>query len=131
MNMLLALTRPPFNLQRRDIFIGIGEIRLWCSQLGDEDLKTFADALGKGALPQLQFLYLYKNNIGDEGMKAFAEAIGKGALATTAINSTDTKIAEKLTYQATAEALTIIDCLTVTCCRRWHGCLDIVLCRRR
>tara|TARA_Y100000588_G_scaffold296620_1_gene317139 strand:- start:2046 stop:4205 length:2160 start_codon:yes stop_codon:yes gene_type:complete len=38
-----------------------------------------------------------------------AEAIGKGALATTVINSTDAKIAEKLTYQATAQALTIMD----------------------
>ena len=36
---------------------------------------ALSEAIGKGALPQLQELYLSHNNIGDEGMKAFVHAI--------------------------------------------------------
>ena len=84
MNMLLALTRPPFNLSRRYIFIEcprhLFRTLLDDCGIGDEDLKTFADAICKGALPGLHTLFLNANYIGGEGMNAFATAIGKGAL---------------------------------------------------
>ena len=40
---------------------------------------AFAEAVGKGALPELRALGLRDNQIGDEGAVALAEAVGKGA----------------------------------------------------
>ena len=51
------------------------------NQIGDTGMIPLADALGKGALPQLKELNLYKNQIGDVGMQALAGAVSKGALA--------------------------------------------------
>ena len=60
-------------------------LELGSNQIGDTGMISLADALGKGALPNLKQLVLGNvlggNNIGDEGMKALAEAVSKGALA--------------------------------------------------
>ena len=57
---------------------------LYDNRIGDAGLKSFADALGRGALPQLVQLGLYANQIGDAGMKSLSEALGRGALPTSA-----------------------------------------------
>ena len=51
---------------------------LGTNQIGDEGAVALAEAVGKGALPELKGLYL-GNQIGDEGAKALAEAVGKDA----------------------------------------------------
>ena len=56
------------------------------NKIGDVGLQAFADALGKGALPQLKQLSLSSNKIGDSSLSAFATVLtpgpsGKGALA--------------------------------------------------
>jgi hypothetical protein len=54
------------------MFLGVNEI-------GDDGVKSLADALGKGALPALKELSLRSNQIANPGMISFAEAISKGA----------------------------------------------------
>ena len=41
---------------------------------------AFASAIGSGALPRLEHLFLDENQIGDSGMQSFAAAVGSGAL---------------------------------------------------
>ena len=55
------------------------------NQIGDTSMISLADALGKGALPQLEDLRLHYNQIGDVGMQALAGAVSKGALASLEI----------------------------------------------
>ena len=56
------------------------DLYLYKNQVGDTGLSALAEAVGKGALPQLKQLWLSKNKIGDVGLSALAEAVGKGAL---------------------------------------------------
>jgi Ran GTPase-activating protein (RanGAP) involved in mRNA processing and transport len=48
--------------------------------LGEKGGMALAEALGKGATPQLQELYLGENALGEKGGVALAEALGKGAM---------------------------------------------------
>ena len=63
------------------------------NNIGDDGMRSLADAFAKGALPQLQKLILSRNQIGDEGMAALADAIkpvsagGSGAMANTKVSS--------------------------------------------
>ena len=54
---------------------------LYNNQIGDTGMISLADALRKGALPQLQELYLGGNSIGDVGLSALADVVSRGALA--------------------------------------------------
>ena len=62
------------------------ELSLWGNQIGDAGITALAEACGRGALANCQFLSLERNQIGDVGMTAFAQAIkplsegGSGAL---------------------------------------------------
>ena len=60
-------------------------LNLHGNQIGDTSMISLADALGKGALAQLNGLFLSDNQISDAGLSALAKAItpgpsGKGAL---------------------------------------------------
>eukprot|EP00913_Durusdinium_trenchii_P018068 g16978.t1 len=48
---------------------------------GDEFMKVFAEAAGKGAFPSLRLMYLYGNAIGDDGFEALTEAMAQDAFA--------------------------------------------------
>ena len=56
-------------------------LNLFNNQIGDAGLSAVAEAVGKGALPQLQELYLSGNSIGDVGLSALADVVSRGALA--------------------------------------------------
>ena len=43
-------------------------------------VQHLADAWVRGAMPQLEFLFLAANTIGDDGAKALADALAGGAL---------------------------------------------------
>ena len=51
------------------------------NQIGDDGMRSLADALAKGALPLLQKLLLPNNQIGDDGMIKLSEAVAMGAMA--------------------------------------------------
>ena len=53
---------------------------LYNNQIGDTGMISLADALRKGALPQLETLSLSRNVIGDIGISALASACASGAL---------------------------------------------------
>ena len=70
------------------------ELYLQNNQISDTGMISFTDALGKGALPQLEKLSLGSNKIGDSGLSAFAKVLtpgpsGKGALASLEMISVD------------------------------------------
>ena len=55
-------------------------LRLASNKIGDEGMKSFSDALGRGALPQLKVLGLNRNKIGDAGLASFSGVLASGAL---------------------------------------------------
>ena len=59
----------------------IQQLGLTGNKIGDPGITALADALGKGALPKLEWLDLQKNQIADAGVTALASAMSKGALA--------------------------------------------------
>ena len=59
------------------------ELLLINNKIGNPGLTALADAVGKGALPQLQELYLGGNSIGDVGLSALADVVSRGAPWTT------------------------------------------------
>ena len=56
------------------------ELSLYGNQIGDDGMRSLADAFAKGALAQVTFISLSSNNIGDDGLNKLAEALRKGAL---------------------------------------------------
>ena len=49
----------------------------------DAGMTSLACALGNGALPRLQELYLGSHSIGDMGLSALTDVMSRGALAST------------------------------------------------
>ena len=56
------------------------ELLLINNKIGNPGIAALADAVGKGALPQLQELYLGGNSIGDVSLSALADVVSRGAL---------------------------------------------------
>jgi hypothetical protein len=55
-------------------------LTLYSNQIGDAGITALATAVGNGALPALEQLYLTKNQVGDVGLSALASACASGAL---------------------------------------------------
>ena len=83
---IFDLTTAPAPYEKYRHALGKGALpaleTLWLNenQIGDAGLSALASACASGALPKLTELYLQWNKIRDTGMAAFADALSKGAL---------------------------------------------------
>ena len=62
------------------------------NHIGDDGMRSLADAFAKGALPLLQKLLLSRNQIGNDGMIKLSEAVAMGAMANTKVSSSSLKL---------------------------------------
>ena len=83
------------------------------NQIGDAGCTALAEACASGALENCQSLLLGGNKIGDEGVHSLADALVKGAMA-------NTEVSPSPFIQSQALRLTARTSLTLFFRTRWH-----------
>ena len=74
------------------------------NNIGDDGMRSLADAFAKGALKNCTQLFLSDNKIGNDGMCSLADALANGALAPRAMVGVQDNNATEAGKQAVRDA---------------------------